>query len=955
MSGNKDCKFCNKAGLRMLPLIYAVLSSDKPDDLTALPALPKKLGAGVTDLKLGDSSKYAVRILREGYLYVLLERSKIKYWTAYAVLEDAFLYVFDAENPPQETKPFTCERSTHGIDASMIDIPKAEDVANAWLLFTPSPMTAAKLAEYKKNAEAFTQQGKLQHFSPSGWLNGQTSQTHTLLAAEVPQNVPEYLLSGQTGEKSQGGLGKLLANQLFPACQDALGLPLEGTKKVPNVRLDALNKDMVKKGYGAIALYDHIGITQSLNNFRNDALSSVEKFLGEKKDDIGNQRRLEVSQAIEDVKAGFIKHGIGIAQKQIEMVDSANMPNFDAQNAKTLRGLGRVKEAEALEARVKEHEERKAKNRESMLRGDGAEKEWNRKYQPLLAYKEEIDPFKEKLKKISDVATEKLTHRAPDHTQWVKSERLVDAFDVYDPLSTSSGFCFTQEHMHCTFGMFGAESNTPLLASWFNVSKVERSNLYMRANLFNSKELQDEASKAFAEARQQVAAAGTITAVASAPWSKAAKGLVDGLKKVDSAWDEWLRDKVVKDIHLGKVQPAAGNPIHNLSTFHRGCEGLMYARIAEWAQALSNKKGGMDHKISAVVGMLIYGKLGDLAERIGIDEFLPKIKAEKIAQIKEQHRTQERLQKASQQAKVEAKAKAKVDAAKVEGSIDELIKDEQKKVREKVKITLDEIEKGKRPETNNFRQARMGCLLMAIEGFALTTKIEQFKGDTRALWEIGGSILSLTSMSFDIVYAVTKSIREIEPYSKMPGIEKGANLMRGGLKLTAGTLSAFAGGISVVLEFTSAREEWGKQYRNSVLVAIYTARGVTGVFGVWFGSIAAFSYGAPVFARLAKSGLAKQSAWLLRFAVGAGEAARGYDAVRTLWLIRVARVNLIGLTITAGEIGYRCFIMDDDLENWCQACIFRKDKSTGFFSEKPFPDTKTELEALEKAFRAIKE
>jgi hypothetical protein len=74
---------------------------------------------------------------------------------------------------------------------------------------------------------------------------------------------------------------------------------------------------------------------------------------------------------------------------------------------------------------------------------------------------------------------------------------------------------------------------------------------------------------------------------------------------------------------------------------------------------------------------------------------------------------------------------------------------------------------------------------------------------------------------------------------------------------------------------------------------------------------------------------------------------------RTLWLIRVARVNLIGLAITAGEIVYRCWIMDDEFENWCQACTFRKDKNKGWFNEKPYPDGNKELQELEKAFQAI--
>jgi hypothetical protein len=62
---------------------------------------------------------------------------------------------------------------------------------------------------------------------------------------------------------------------------------------------------------------------------------------------------------------------------------------------------------------------------------------------------------------------------------------------------------------------------------------------------------------------------------------------------------------------------------------------------------------------------------------------------------------------------------------------------------------------------------------------------------------------------------------------------------------------------------------------------------------------------------------------------------------------------MIGLVITVGEVGYRCFIMDDELEKWCKASVFRKDKTKGMFSASPYTDKEKELEALGSAFRAV--
>ena len=93
----KDCKFCDKQGLLILPLRYAAVVGDGAN--SQLPALPTTLGKGVSDLAL-THAQYAPRLLREGYLYVLVVRDGIKSWQGYAVTEEAYLYRFEVDQPP---------------------------------------------------------------------------------------------------------------------------------------------------------------------------------------------------------------------------------------------------------------------------------------------------------------------------------------------------------------------------------------------------------------------------------------------------------------------------------------------------------------------------------------------------------------------------------------------------------------------------------------------------------------------------------------------------------------------------------------------------------------------------------------------------------------------------------------------------------------------------------------
>jgi len=987
MSGTKDCKFCDKRGLLWLPLRYGAVGTAMPAALDLLPKLTGKLGQGVSDLAL-TNAKYAVRLLRPGYLYVLLERKGIKYWDAYRVLEDAFLYKFNPEDPPQVEPTFSCERHTCGINASMVAIPEAKDVPHVWSLFAPTPLTKAKLDEYKANAAKYVGEGKLQTFSPAGWLEGSTAQSHTLLAPELLTKVAEYILFTQPGNPYASELGKALEQQLFPANQDAYAGTPPDDKGNYFGRLGSLYNTIKRVGYASFVLHDHIGVTQELNDFRNAALSPVEAFLAKREGEADNQRRLDVMQAIEDVHGGVKAHLVKLNAQQIQNVDQANLPNHQASTARQLRAMGRIAEAEKVEADIKEHERRKAQNRQRLLDGTDADEKWQRVYAKLLD-QEEIGKFRTALEAVSERCGQQANARAADHLLWLKASRLVDAFDVFDPTDPGCGFEFTREHMHCTHGMFGVESNQVTLAGWMNIDKVERSNLYMRANLYNHQDLIQQASEAFAAVRKETRVAGGVEFIATDKLAKFTKGLVDAFKKSDSAWDEWLRDDVVKELQNPESNKAKYNDgqaklkdeleklkyrarMAKLSRFHGNIEGLALARVGEWTRGVSSKGGKFDKGIVAVAGLLLYPRLGALTEKIGMESFFLKLKEENLASIRAQ--TQRAVAEgrmtpqqdeqhvnsygkdgtnknaaenaARREGATQAKAVGGAESAKVKGSLEELVRDEQSKLRERISLTQEELEKGKRPSTNNFRQMRMGVLMMSLEGLALSSKLAQHQGEwtTRGKLEIIGSITSLASMSCDLMYAAAKSVRELEIFSSKaaPSLNKAADIIRGGFKITAGTLSTAAGMVSVALDAQSTIGEFqkGKQGRNWVLVGVYSSKVLVGGINAGLGWIAAFSYTGPMLRYLGKEALAKK--------------AEQVALIRTLWLIRVARFNMIGLALTAVELGYTWFIKDDELEVWCKTSTFRKDKNTrGMFAKTPYLDTKRELEALEKAFLLV--
>lgn len=140
--------------------------------------------------------------------------------------------------------------------------------------------------------------------------------------------------------------------------------------------------------------------------------------------------------------------------------------------------------------------------------------------------------------------------------------------------------------------------------------------------------------------------------------------------------------------------------------------------------------------------------------------------------------------------------------------------------------------------------------------------------------------------------------------------------------------------------------------KDPTLKTLHALRAGTGFISAGLTIAAAFSYCSPLLTRVAL-GYAESSLryWLLTW--GAGVALRWGARVRLL--VWVARFNWIGLAWTVGEIGYLLF-RDDDLQNWFESCVFRKDKEYRNFIgtvkvHEYFPNAKKELEELEKATR----
>lgn len=934
----KNCKFCDKQGVWIYPLRYAVAVAANPANLQALPgALPSSLGQNVTDIALSANARYTARVSRGGYIYALIERSGVRYWQAYLVVEDSLLYQFDSENPPRQTVEFSCERTSCGIDASVISINEVSDVSAVWLMFSPSALTKAKLDEYKKNADAYAGMGKMQVFDVKAWSTTGTFQTHMLTPDHLKTNVPEFVLHAQGKDALTSPLGLVMKAQMFPAINAAYAGTPPKADGGENGYLGVLAQRLKAQKAMVCVLFDHIGIAQELNDFRNAPMAGIEHYLATvDKYGASNLQRLQVYEAIREIEKGM-KTGLITSTQKFQDDHrqwSDGRMNQQLEFAKRLRADGRVEDAISIEKDVENKRVVREQNYNQHLEAAkrDAQENWAKDYASRLDL-DEMALFDRVLKKHTQAASDAAAARAGDHLKWFEADRLVNTFEMFDPANAPSGYDFAVQSAICTYGLSGCKAGEEKIDSWLRAPEVERKNLYFRGVYYNQESLFAHVKDVNRQIKEAVAQVDQASGLTTAVMLKATKGLVDGFKKVDSAFDEWARNQT-QDFSKQWV---------------KSLEVVLYHKAADMTRAVfrAGLGGVFDKGLTASLSGLLYARLRATVGTLAYEELMLSIPKEKVA-ANAKARAERRAE--GRRADKAAAGAAKV-ADQVDGSLENLVADAQEKARAKVQLSLKEIEGNKSLPTNNYHQARIGVLLGCIEMIALGDKVAHFEPGTKGYLEVTGSAMAVAGIVMDTFYSATKSVREIQPYTDINAINKGADIVRGGFKLWAGALGGAAGLCSAILDTMKIFDK----KTDRALAVIYGARALTGFVSAGLTMAAAFSYAKPFLGHFAKR-FAEHSLRYRALTTLAGWAGR--LAMRVRLLVWVARINLIGLIWTGLEIGY-LLLKDDDLQNWCEKCVFRKVKtSSNWLGRQVTEDyfsggSVQELTALEEAAQAV--
>lgn len=234
MPDKKVCDYCDKRGVPILPLRYAV----------APPGAGFPMATGPEVSLDPQAAHYTRRLLRSGYLYVFDEARKR--WDDYFVTADGYFFRLHSSPgvpPVLPQKPFNCPDVGHAAVASCITIPDAKRATKVWLGFSDVQWTDAVR---KLHASAAYRARHMRCVNVKAYA-ASTDKAHCLPIGHIATDVTEYKL----------GAGELNRQLAFS--------PFAPTSRLGTAESLVKQAERLAPGKGfAVVLDDPAGVAQEI-------------------------------------------------------------------------------------------------------------------------------------------------------------------------------------------------------------------------------------------------------------------------------------------------------------------------------------------------------------------------------------------------------------------------------------------------------------------------------------------------------------------------------------------------------------------------------------------------------------------------------------------------------------------------------------------------------------------
>lgn len=900
------CNPCQQLGeLPILFTRYAAVFSADPRRKAALKTLAPSAPFLAPSVPLKTGAGYAVRMLRHGVLYVLIERAGKKTWTGYLVHSHGYLTPFNPVLTPVPESPGNpaCEVNVRGANKSLVWIADPKGVDKLWYFFSPDPVLPDVLGTLATSPQ------KLHHLDVAGWVSSCMPTPHTCMPDELPARVGEwaaltkkdvleglneqiYGVMGIATSEQQYGKGEipvysnsvLKKNTTAPPPQDIFSAdnPLGAWEKtdrlapgtlpayaeVHGTRLANIAKTLAgetgnsRRPMGMVATCDDaIGIAQELSHWRNKAYKDLIDW-GDVVEDkpAGNRQsrktRFEVASAWARMEAQFrlkriamttrvVALGAGVSDRpriESEMTDAEKRGPFQGRAFKTRD------EYEQWQADL----DRKTEIRTGPL----ADQRWAG-YVAALDIGE-MTRVREAYAKGAGAFEELAATRAPDALAWIDSLALQEALALYNGNGrhdTLQGINLAAQINGILEGFGGGgESCVNRLMTWAQDYQDNPKNLLWRGYLMN----QIDAQSTFDAAMK----------AASVPGKTAAQNAESFKTQLDK---------------FAKLNDLMGGP---------------YVNLIRASQAIP--LFGM----SAALNTIFHTILKAGAGKIGLENTLARALMNSVAMGTGSAGAFELF--VGQQAALKNLTRAELLAKRGYG-----LTQAQGKFRQTTQGAVNRVV-AEGAHGDFFKMRLTGGMVM-LESVLFMSKARELAGAredevARAALEFAAASATTTAAALEIGSMVQEWLIS---KSSSPGAKAMAEIRLGGFKLAGGALATVAGVAAVYLDFQAAGR--ANQDDKTMLMWLFYARTFANGLATGNGIALSLSYAGPLLEHLAKTTGSRMIGALARGA--ARLAARRALLFAGTWIM-FAVVTALTIVIA--------WIDDDAMQKWAARSSFRK-------------------------------
>ncbi len=456
-----SCEFCDKKGLPIVPVRYAISGPDSHAPKLAAPFKPE------VNVPLG-SSHYTLRLIREGYVYVFdaaRQGAPGKGWTEYYVTPDGYFFKLPPRGPmsvkPKLPTQFACS-AEHATLAACITLPDAKRDRDIWLSFTEHPWTDALLARH------FDQSFRAKHMRKIVLAGGKVADSgdHHVPITQVDKVVAEYTMEPKAAVQAFRQWGAPWAFQ--PRQPHAQALRERAQELAPNAGV-------------VLALDDPAGLLQEialLMKWHELSLTAEPQ----------TERLLGASIAIENIRQGVQKQAIlaekaaaeDLANQQLSQPDIGEllpwMDDYRKQKHARIAQMRDVSPAEATRAQEQAWRKYTAKF------DDAARSRWQAQF----------------AQRVQALDAEHLAPLAKAHAAWMQSQALARCFECnVDDTDVRHGYLFVEVLTNCIASTSDKIACQKPYKDWLQgADPTDSANLLLRALTYFNKDLAEELKSA---------------------------------------------------------------------------------------------------------------------------------------------------------------------------------------------------------------------------------------------------------------------------------------------------------------------------------------------------------------------------------------------------------------------------------------------------------------------------